>query len=128
MRTNKSMLDEAYDTVVSQGAPMAFMDLMNVVATNLEMTEEEKMARLGNFYTDLLLDGRFVALTDNTWDLRERHIFDTEEEGEPDLEDMDEEEEMFEEGEGASFEVGDGEEGTRREVDLEGTGMNRDDF
>lgn len=138
MRTNKSMLDEAYDIVVSQGAPMAFMDLMNVVATNLEMTEEEKMARLGNFYTDLLLDGRFVALTDNTWDLRERHIFDkvhidvnevyTEEEGEPDLEDMDEEEKMFEEGEGASFEVGDGEEGTRREVDLEGTGMNRDDF
>ena len=76
MRTDKSMLDEAYDIVVASGAAKSFMDLMNEVAANLEMSEEEKLSRLGAFYTDLSLDGRFVALTDNTWDLRSRHTYD----------------------------------------------------
>ena len=40
------------------------------------MSEEEKNARLGTFYTDLTLDGRFVALTDNNWDLRKNHTYD----------------------------------------------------
>ena len=40
------------------------------------LTEEEKASHIGALYTDLTLDGRFVTLTDNTWDLRSRHTYD----------------------------------------------------
>ena len=73
MRKDKCMLDEAYDIVTENGQAISFRELVDKVAANLEMTNEEKLARLGAFYTDLSLDGRFVALTDNTWDLRLRH-------------------------------------------------------
>ena len=31
---------------------------------------------MSSFYTNLLLDGRFVTLGENQWDLRSRHTFD----------------------------------------------------
>ena len=38
---------------------------------------EDKIASLiGRFYSDLSLDGRFVVLDDNVWDLRERYPFE----------------------------------------------------
>ena len=104
MRTDKSMLDEAYDCLVSSKKSLTFVELGAMVSKNLEMTDEEKSARLGNFYTDLSLDGRFVALTDNTWDLRARHtyakvhidvndVYSDVEEGDEDVEDQEEEKE-----------------------------------
>ena len=133
MRTDKSMLDEAYDIVVANGECLSFLNLINKVAANLEMTEEEKLARLGTFYTDLSLDGRFVALTDNTWDLRERHTYEkvhinvnevySEDEAEEALEA--EEEEENEEGD---EEEGEDEEGNAKKVDLEGTGFREEDL
>ncbi len=133
MRKDKSMLDEAYDIVTENGKSIVFIDLVNKVAANLEMTDEEKLSRLGAFYTDLSLDGRFVALSDNTWDLRLRHTYDkvhinaseaySEEEddvsnGEGDDESNDEENEEFEDEDGAS----------KRKIDLEGTGINVEDL
>ena len=51
-------------------------DLWNQVAEVQNYPEEEKATKVGKFYTNLILDGRFVNLGDNVWDLRERNTFD----------------------------------------------------
>ncbi len=76
MKFTKSMIDVAEECLKNTGTDMSFTDIYNEVAKVLEMSDEEKDAHIGRFYTDLTLDGRFVALTDNHWDLRSRHIFE----------------------------------------------------
>lgn len=75
MKLDKSMIEEAYEILNSNNGTLTFRELADKVAEALEMTEEEKKARLGALYTSLSLDGRFVTLTDNTWDLRSRHTY-----------------------------------------------------
>ena len=72
---NKSNLDVAYEIVKNVGS-ISFNDLWNQVAEVQNYTEEEKATKVGKFYTNLILDGRFVNLGDNVWDLRERNTFD----------------------------------------------------
>ena len=132
MRTDKSMLDVAFD-IINESTAQGFSALMSEVAARLEMTEEEKLARLGEFYTDLSLDGRFVTLADNTWDLRTRHTFKkvhidvgdvySEDESEAIDEDDEEEEDVFEDQEDEEEEESKG-----KKVDLEGTGIREGDF
>ena len=40
------------------------------------LSEEEAAKKAGQFFTNMMLDGRFVTLGENEWDLRERHTFD----------------------------------------------------
>ena len=40
------------------------------------MSKEDVDARISQFYTNLSLDGRFVVLQDNYWELRERVPFE----------------------------------------------------
>ena len=40
------------------------------------MSEEDAAKKAGQFFTNMMLDGRFVTLGENEWDLRERHTFD----------------------------------------------------
>lgn len=75
MRLDKSMIEEAYEILESNKGSLTFKELADKVAEALEISEEEKKARLGALYTSLSLDGRFVTLTDNTWDLRTRHTY-----------------------------------------------------
>ena len=76
MRNDKSMIDVAYDVLEKDGNDLSFTEIMNRVAAELEMSEEEKTARLGTLYTDLTLDGRFVAMKDTKWGLRKNHTYD----------------------------------------------------
>ena len=76
MKKNKSMRDCAYDELTTASRSLPFAELYGLVATDLEMTEEEKAAHIGALYTDLTLDGRFVTLDGNVWDLRSRHTYD----------------------------------------------------
>ena len=73
---NKSNLDVAYE-IVKNVESISFNDLWNQVAEVQNYTEEEKATKVGKFYTNLILDGRFVNLGDNVWDLRERNTFET---------------------------------------------------
>ena len=41
-----------------------------------ELSEEAAAKKVSSFYTNLMLDGRFVTLGENNWDLRSRHTFD----------------------------------------------------
>jgi len=76
MENSKSMLAVALELLTKSGKPMSFFDLFNAVAAELDMNEEEKKAKISQFYTNLSIDGNFVVLSDNTWDLRERVPFE----------------------------------------------------
>lgn len=73
---NESLVDVAYDILKLHPGEIAFRDLFNLVAEKTEMTLDRKDATISGFFTNLSLDGRFVTLKNNEWDLRERHTFD----------------------------------------------------
>ena len=72
----QSNADIAYDIVSANGSPITFADLWAKLCEVNNYTEQEATRKIGSFYTSLLLDGRFVNLGDNTWDLRSRYTFD----------------------------------------------------
>ena len=76
MDYRRSFVDTAYDIVVKNGAELPFATLWNNVCEELGLTQEDKVARVSYFYKQLTLDGRFVTLGENVWDLRIRHTFD----------------------------------------------------
>lgn len=74
---NESMVDVAYSILKQSNKKVfTFKEMYDEVATCLELSEEEKMNKMSKFYTNLTLDGRFVTLGDNTWDLRENQTYD----------------------------------------------------
>ena len=73
---NESMVDVAYSVLKEKGEIIKFSDLFNEVASRLELTDAEKSDNISNFYTGLSLDGRFVNLGDNEWDLRVNQTYD----------------------------------------------------
>ena len=76
MDYRKSFVDTAYELVVKNGESVPFATLWNGVCEELGLTEEDRVNRVAYFYTQLTLDGRFVTLGENVWDLRIRHTFD----------------------------------------------------
>ena len=76
MDYRKSFVDTAYELVVKNGDSVPFATLWNGVCEELGLTEEDRVNRVAYFYTQLTLDGRFVTLGENVWDLRIRHTFD----------------------------------------------------
>lgn len=76
MEEKKSLIELAYDVVANSQNPVPFKNLWKAVVKAAGLTEDEAATRVGQFYTNLLLDGRFVNLGDNVWDLRTRHKFE----------------------------------------------------
>lgn len=74
--TSKSMVEAAFDQLQKSKEPIAYKDLYAGVANALKFDEAQTRANISKLYTFLSLDGRFVTLTDNYWDLRVRHTFD----------------------------------------------------
>lgn len=72
----KSLLDYAYDFVSHSKGQVSFKDLWAYVCKEAGLDEETAARRVSSFYTNLMLDGRFVTLGENMWDLRSRHTFD----------------------------------------------------
>ena len=72
---NKSNVDVAFDIVKEEG-PIAFNDLWKKIVEiqSLDVASQEKLE--GSIYTQILLDGRFINVGDNTWDLRTKHTFE----------------------------------------------------
>lgn len=73
---SKSLLDLAYDFISTQKDPVPFATICDYIAKKSGLSKEELAQKLSRFYTNLVLDGRFVTLGENTWDLRSRHTFD----------------------------------------------------
>lgn len=72
----KSLLDIAYDYISSLDNPCTFNDLWSHIVSEANLSNEESTNKVARFYTNLMLDGRFVFLGDNLWDLRSRQTFD----------------------------------------------------
>lgn len=72
----RSLLDLAYDCVSQSKDQVSFKDLWAYVVEKAGLDEETAAKRISSFYTNLMLDGRFVTLGENQWDLRSRHTFD----------------------------------------------------
>ncbi len=74
----------------SMNTPTIFREISNL----LGFTEEEYSSKIGDYYTSLTIDKRFVLLDNNEWDIRDRHsvelVVDEEEE---EVEETEEEEE-----------------------------------
>ena len=71
-----SMLDIAYEFLSSKSKAVTFKQIWAQVVKQKGFSEEEANSKVSGFFTSLLLDGRFVTLGDNKWDLRARHTFD----------------------------------------------------
>ena len=75
-RNQKSMRDIAHELLTKKKNPVLFDKLWKEVSEILGLSEEEALEKIGTFYTHITLDGRFVLLENNTWDLRVRHKFE----------------------------------------------------
>lgn len=72
----ESMIELAYKLLSESKEPIAFKDLWEKIKTELEIGPDEEASRIGHFYTDLSLDGRFIQDGDYTWNLRSRTKFE----------------------------------------------------
>ena len=73
----KSLLDHAFDYVSGQSQPSKFQDIWAYCVKEAGLTAEEAAQKVSRFYTNLMLDGRFVTLGENQWDLRVRHKYES---------------------------------------------------
>ncbi len=73
---SKSLIEIAYEFVESHKGSVNFSEIWEHVKKVSGLTEEEASRKAGQFFTNMMLDGRFVTLGENEWDLRERHTFD----------------------------------------------------
>ncbi len=81
--------------------PMSTKDIFTTICELLELSDEEFTNKIGDFYTSLTTDKRFV-MVDGLWDLRTRHTSDkvlvsVDDEDEEIEEEVDEDEEDEEE-------------------------------
>ena len=75
MKLERSLVSVAYEIIEKKGTQVDFNELFNQVCEILNI--EDKNSIISYFYTQLTLDGRFVTLCGNVWDLRKRHKVDT---------------------------------------------------
>lgn len=65
-----SLIEIAYEIMVERKAAISFKELTEEMANIAGLSEEELKKRIAQFYTDLNIDGRFLAIGDNQWGLR----------------------------------------------------------
>ena len=68
----KSMLESAHEFIHGKKKAVTFKEIWQYVQ---KQTDEKESLQLGRFYKLLTLDGRFVALCSNKWDLKERYTY-----------------------------------------------------
>ena len=74
--SNKSNLDVAYDLIVRSEGPVEFKAIWAEIIEVQGLDPIAARKLIGQFYTNLSLDGRFVTLGENVWDLRERQEYE----------------------------------------------------
>jgi DNA-directed RNA polymerase subunit delta len=72
----EALIDLAFALLEERREPMEFPALMAELGRMIGLSEEETKERLVRFYTDMNIDGRFLALGDGRWALREWYPVD----------------------------------------------------
>ncbi len=97
--------------LLEEDQPMNTADIFHKITDLLGLSEAVYNNKIGDFYTSLTTDKRFLMLEDGTWDLRSRHTSDkvikaTDDEDE-EIEEVKEDEEDKEEIEEDNYDSGD---------------------
>ena len=71
-----ALVEIAHEIFSEHKKPVPFQELLNEMISLLGVTKEELGDRIAQFYTDLNIDGRFIALSDQTWGLRSWYPYD----------------------------------------------------
>lgn len=53
--------------------PLKTPDIFKKICDLLELADEEYVNKIGDYYTSLTTDKRFIFLEDGTWDLKHKH-------------------------------------------------------
>ena len=93
-----SYADLSYIILKENKKPMNTPSIFRKICDLLEYTDEEYSNKIGDFYTSLTTDKRFLFLDSSEWDLRENNIvkMEVEEDEELDEEEIEDEEEVEE--------------------------------
>lgn len=88
-----SYTDLTYKLLKETKKTMNTANLFREICNLLEYTDSEYADKIGDYYTSLTLDKRFVLLENNEWDIRDNHSIKIEldEEDDDDIEEIDEE-------------------------------------
>ena len=92
-----SYADLSYIILKENKKPMNTPSIFKKICDLLEYTDEEYSNKIGDFYTLLTTDKRFLFLDSSEWDLRENNIVKMELEEDEELEEETEEDEIEEE-------------------------------
>lgn len=65
-----SFIELAFAILENKKQAIPFQQLLNELQKILELSDEEIQDKMVQFYTDLNIDGRFLALGENQWGLR----------------------------------------------------------
>ena len=74
--SEESMIDIAFAILTEKQEPLTLPQLMDEIRKLTGVTEKEMKSRMHQFYTDMNIDGRFLAINDNRWGLREWYPVD----------------------------------------------------
>lgn len=69
-----SYTDIAYKILSEKKKTLNTPNLFKEVCKLLEYSEEEYTSKIGDFYTSLTTDCRFIILDNAEWDLRDKHV------------------------------------------------------
>lgn len=90
-----SLTDITYMLLKENKKSMTTADLFKEISKLLDLSESDFASKIGDYYTSLNIDKRFVLLENNEWDIRDNHsveiIMDDEDEDEEIEEENDEE-------------------------------------
>lgn len=71
-----SMLDIAFDLMTKKKKAVDFYKLYEEVSEVKGYDASQAQEHQSLFYTSITLDGRFITIGENQWDLRSRHKFE----------------------------------------------------
>ncbi len=81
-----SYADIAYMIIKENGTTMTTPTLFKAVCKLLDLSDNAYADKIGNFYTSLTLDKRFILINNVEWDLQEKHSVKVEIEEDEELE------------------------------------------
>lgn len=89
-----SYTDMTLEILKETKKPLNTPAIFKIICELLEYSEDDYMNKIGDFYTSLTTDKRFVLLDSNEWDIRDNHSInlsvDDEDEEEEETEDLEE--------------------------------------
>jgi DNA-directed RNA polymerase subunit delta len=72
----ESMINIAYAVLTEKHEALTLQQLMDEIRKLTGITEKQMKAKMQQFYTDMNIDGRFLAINNNEWGLREWYPVD----------------------------------------------------